>query len=81
MPAGFPSRDFLSIGDADSVVVDPHKGLFLPYGTGGLVVRDRTRLREAFQGRGEYMTATASDLVTLAVLAAGSARERTRATV
>ena len=32
---------------ADSVVLDPHKGLFLPYGSGALVVRDREALRNA----------------------------------
>ncbi len=33
------------IGLADSVTLDPHKGLFLPYGTGALLVKDRERLR------------------------------------
>ncbi len=32
---------------ADSIVVDPHKGLFLPYGTGALLVRDGALLRSA----------------------------------
>lgn len=44
---------------ADSVTLDPHKGLFLPYGTGCLVVREREPLRNVFAMRGEYMTATA----------------------
>ncbi len=36
---------------ADSVTLDPHKGLFLPYGTGGLIVRDREAMRDAhFEG-------------------------------
>jgi len=36
---------------ADSITLDPHKGLFLPYGTGGLIVRDRTTMRDAhFEG-------------------------------
>src|SRR4030095_6089588 len=30
---------------ADSLTLDPHKGLFLPYGTGALLVRDGARLR------------------------------------
>ena len=38
---------FRGIERADSVTLDPHKGLFLPYGTGGLVVRDREALRAA----------------------------------
>jgi aromatic-L-amino-acid decarboxylase len=42
---------FRGIERADSVTLDPHKGLFLPYGTGGLVVRDGTALRDAhFEG-------------------------------
>jgi aromatic-L-amino-acid/L-tryptophan decarboxylase len=32
---------------ADSVVLDPHKGLFLPFGTGCLIVRDEAVLRRA----------------------------------
>jgi aromatic-L-amino-acid decarboxylase len=36
---------------ADSITLDPHKGLFLPYGTGGLIVRDRGAMRDAhFEG-------------------------------
>ena len=27
---------------ADSITLDPHKGMFLPYGTGSLIVRDGT---------------------------------------
>lgn len=32
---------------ADSITLDPHKGLFLPYGTGALLVRDGATLRAA----------------------------------
>lgn len=45
---------------ADSVTLDPHKGLFLPYGTGCLVVRDRSTLQRTFGLRGEYLTMTAT---------------------
>ena len=34
---------------AESVVLDPHKGLFLPYGTGALLVRDAEVLRRAVE--------------------------------
>lgn len=34
---------------ADSLTLDPHKGLFLPYGTGALLVRDGTALHDAHQ--------------------------------
>jgi aromatic-L-amino-acid decarboxylase len=40
---------------ADSVVLDPHKGLFLPYGTGAVLVRDGQALRRAHHLTGEYM--------------------------
>ena len=40
---------------ADSLAVDPHKGLFLAYGTGALLVRDMAPLREAFQSSASYM--------------------------
>jgi aromatic-L-amino-acid decarboxylase len=40
---------------ADSIVLDPHKGMFLPYGTGVLLVRDTTPLRAAHSGAGSYL--------------------------
>jgi len=40
---------------ADSVVLDPHKGLFLPYGTGALLVRDADALRRSHVYRANYM--------------------------
>jgi len=40
---------------ADSVTWDPHKGLFLPYGTGALVVRDGTALRAAHAVTASYL--------------------------
>lgn len=40
---------------ADSVTLDPHKGLFLPYGTGCLMCREREWLRQVFAVRGEYL--------------------------
>jgi aromatic-L-amino-acid decarboxylase len=42
---------------ADSLTLDPHKGLFLPYGTGCLLVRDGEALRRAHQTAAEYMPA------------------------
>ena len=43
------------IDQADSVALDPHKTLFLPYGTGAVVVRDGRLLQEAFSASGEYI--------------------------
>ena len=43
------------LADADSVTLDPHKGLFLPYGTGALLVRDGRYLRAAHQATAGYL--------------------------
>lgn len=40
---------------ADSVVLDPHKGLFLPYGSGALLVRDGEALKDAHTAHGNYL--------------------------
>lgn len=40
---------------SDSIALDPHKGLSIPFGVGALVVRDRNRLGLANQGRGAYL--------------------------
>jgi aromatic-L-amino-acid/L-tryptophan decarboxylase len=46
---------FAGITRADSVTVDPHKGMFLPYGTGSLVVRDGAALRDAHYEGAAYL--------------------------
>ena len=40
---------------ADSVVLDPHKSLFLPYGTGALLVRDAEALRRTHSLAADYL--------------------------
>lgn len=40
---------------ADSITLDPHKGLFLPYGTGCLLVREQATLRQAHQVNAAYL--------------------------
>lgn len=40
---------------ADSLVVDPHKGLFLPYGLGAVLVRDGEQLRASNHFTANYM--------------------------
>jgi aromatic-L-amino-acid decarboxylase len=40
---------------ADSITLDPHKGLFLPYGTGCLLARDGAALRRAHGLEADYM--------------------------
>jgi aromatic-L-amino-acid/L-tryptophan decarboxylase len=49
------ARRLAGISRADSVVLDPHKSLFLPYGTGSLLVRDRDTLRRAHALSADYM--------------------------
>ncbi|HEX8099131.1 MAG TPA: aminotransferase class I/II-fold pyridoxal phosphate-dependent enzyme [Actinomycetota bacterium] len=48
-------RAFRGIEEADSITLDPHKGMFLPYGTGSLLVRDGERLRQAHQVQAAYL--------------------------
>jgi len=43
------------LGRADSVILDPHKSLFLPYGTGALLVRDGEALRRTHSLDADYM--------------------------
>lgn len=50
-------RVMRGIERADSATLDPHKALFLPYGTGSLVVRDGDRLRQAHALAAEYLPA------------------------
>ncbi|UCF40643.1 MAG: aminotransferase class I/II-fold pyridoxal phosphate-dependent enzyme [Gemmatimonadota bacterium] len=40
---------------ADSITLDPHKGLFLPYGTGSLLVRDGAALERSHALEAEYL--------------------------
>ena len=50
------------MGRADSIALDPHKGLFLPYGTGSLLVRDVGALRRAHALSAEYLPDMQSDV-------------------
>lgn len=43
------------LGRADSITLDPHKGFFLPYGTGALLVRDPAALRRAHSLHADYL--------------------------
>lgn len=45
------------IARADSVTLDPHKGMFLPYGTGCLLARDGATLARAHSVRAAYLPA------------------------
>ncbi|CAN5342020.1 aminotransferase class I/II-fold pyridoxal phosphate-dependent enzyme [soil metagenome] len=48
-------RKLAGIEHSDSTVIDPHKGLFLPFGSGALLVRDRDRLAAAHRSHANYM--------------------------
>jgi len=48
-------RLFEGISEADSITLDPHKAMFLPYGTGSLLVRDGSKLRAAHMVGGDYL--------------------------
>jgi len=53
---------FSGIERADSITLDPHKAMFLPYGTGCLLVREGRRLREAHDvHEAEYLQDLADD--------------------
>ncbi len=43
------------IEKSDSLVMDPHKGLFLPYGSGAVLVKDRAHLLRSFSHYANYM--------------------------
>lgn len=40
---------------SDSVVMDPHKGLFIPYGSGAVLVRDKQKLLASHHYQANYM--------------------------
>ena len=46
---------------SDSIVMDPHKGLFLPYGLGVVLVKDRQKLQAAHYYQANYMQDALSD--------------------
>ncbi|MEM6346875.1 MAG: aminotransferase class V-fold PLP-dependent enzyme [Bacteroidota bacterium] len=46
---------FKGLGRADSVVIDPHKSLFIALGTGMIIIKDRQHMIEANRGSGAYL--------------------------
>jgi aromatic-L-amino-acid/L-tryptophan decarboxylase len=48
-------RTLEGINRADSLTLDPHKGLSIPFGVGALLVREEADLIDAHQGRGAYL--------------------------
>ena len=54
-------RRFRGIERADSITLDPHKAMFLPYGTGALLVRAGMKLRDAHHVGAEYLQDLAAE--------------------
>jgi len=46
---------FKGIERADSVVMDPHKGMFLPFGSGAALLKDGTKLTSSYVHDAPYM--------------------------
>ncbi|GAA4296144.1 pyridoxal phosphate-dependent decarboxylase family protein [Nibribacter koreensis] len=45
---------------ADSVVMDPHKGLFIPYGSGAVLIKNQNQLAKSHHYQASYMQDTLS---------------------
>jgi aromatic-L-amino-acid decarboxylase len=58
-----PGSDRLMPGleRCDSIALDPHKGFFLPYGSGALLVRDGDALRRAHEEDAAYLRDVAAE--------------------
>lgn len=46
---------FLGVEKADSITLDPHKSLFLPFGTGAILIKDVQSLYKAHQYTADYL--------------------------
>lgn len=53
-------KEIKGIEKADSVIMDPHKGLFLPYGTGAVLVKEGSYLYQSQHYFASYMQDTLS---------------------
>lgn len=52
------SAKFDGIALADSITLDPHKTLFLPFGTGAIIIKDKENLLQAYRYLADYMQDT-----------------------
>ena len=56
-------KRFKGIEMADSLVIDPHKGLFLPYGLGAVLIKDKQAVFKSHHYFANYMQDAMSDSV------------------
>ena len=56
------SQCFKGIELSDSLVVDPHKGLFLPYGIGAVLIKDKKAVFHSHHQTAHYMQDALQDL-------------------
>lgn len=54
----YGKKKLKGIEKADSVIIDPHKGLFLPFGTGAILVKDQKKLYNSQHLPANYMQDT-----------------------
>ncbi|MBO6607197.1 pyridoxal phosphate-dependent decarboxylase family protein [Psychroserpens sp.] len=50
---------FKGVSQADSITLDPHKTLFLPFGTGAVLLKEKTHVLKVFYYLADYMQDTA----------------------
>ena len=55
-------HEFKGIERSDSLVIDPHKGMFLSYGTGAVLVKNVEALRESHKYQANYMQDAVTNL-------------------
>ncbi|MGE0772528.1 MAG: aspartate aminotransferase family protein [Cyclobacteriaceae bacterium] len=54
-------RKLKGIGKSDSLVIDPHKGMFLPYGIGMVLVKNKLQLAKTHHYQANYMQDAKAD--------------------
>ncbi|HET6245678.1 MAG: amino acid decarboxylase [Bacteroidetes bacterium] len=50
------------VAESDSIVMDPHKSLFLPYGSGAVLIKNRDQMAKSHQYSANYMQDTISSM-------------------
>jgi len=63
--SGLRKELFSGIETADSLVTDPHKGLFVPYGTGAVLVKNREPVLKSYKYSASYMQDSIQSVVNI----------------